>query len=182
MRRTMIASVGALAALLMFAGTALAANVHWKTEPTFTDLGTTLRVSGALAGLGNQDVLISVTAEGEATSITCENPQGKLAPGQNRPRVKSLGQMTISKTEIKNGNVSFSLTTQDPAQLTAKQAGCPNNRWTATINDVRFDSAMVTVRQGGKVVLSEAFSVSRDTWKIPGIARGAKRRRLKSDY
>lgn len=159
MRRSFVAAVAALMSVSLFAGTALAASVHWKREPSFTDLGTTLRVSGALAGLGNQDVEISVTAEGVATSITCTNPSGKQAPGQNKPRVQSLGEMTISKTEIKNGNVSFSLTTEDPAQLTAKQAGCPNNNWTAKINDVRFDRATVTVRQGGKVVLTESFSV-----------------------
>ena len=157
MRRLLSAGGAALVAVLLFAGAASAASVHWKTEPTFTDLGTTMRVSGALSGLGNADVTISVVAEGVATSITCENQAGKRAPGQNKPRVQSLGEMTISRTEIKNGNVSFSVTTQDPAQLTAKQAGCPNNNWTATINDVRFDRATVTVRQGGKVVLSETF-------------------------
>ncbi|HYI45628.1 MAG TPA: hypothetical protein VE174_09270 [Actinomycetota bacterium] len=159
LRRSTIASTGAVLASLVLVTSALAANVHWKSGPTFTDRGTTLSVSGALAGLGNKDVVIKVTAEGVATSITCTNPAGKRAPGQNKPRVKSLGDMTISSTEVKNGNVSFSLTTKDPAQLTPKAAGCPNNQWTAKINDVDFDKATITVSQGGKVVLSGTFDV-----------------------
>ena len=143
----------------LFASTALAANVHWKRQPTFTDQGTTLSVSGALAGLGNKDVTINVSATGIATDITCTNPAGKEAPGQNKPRVQSLGRIEISRTEIKNGNVSFNLTTNDPAQLTARQAGCPNNNWTATINDVSFDQVTITVIQGGQVVLRDTFDV-----------------------
>ena len=145
--------------LMAIAPAALAANVHFKREPAFTDQGTTLKVSGALAGLGNKDVTIKVTALGIATSITCTNPAGKKAPGQNKPQVRSLGEQTIERTEIKNGNVSFSFTTADPAQLTARQAGCPNNNWTATINDVDFSSARITVVQGGEVVLDRTFTI-----------------------
>ena len=159
MRRTLLVALAAVVGGTLLVGTAAAASVHWKRLPTFTDQGTTLKISGALAGLGNKDVTITAVAEGVATSITCENPRGKLAPGQNKPRVRSLGEITISKTEIKNGNVSFSLTTRDPAQLSAKAAGCPNNRWTATINDVEFDEVSLTVEQGGKVVLSGSFSI-----------------------
>lgn len=145
--------------IALLASTALAANVHWKREPTFTDNGTTLTISGALAGLGNKDVTIKVVATGIATDITCRNKGGNEAPGQNRPRVQSLGDIEISRTEIKNGNVSFKFTTNDPAQLTARQAGCPNNNWTATINDVSFGEATVTVVQNGEVVLKDTFDI-----------------------
>lgn len=156
-RAVMFLAVNLVVALL--ASTALAANVHWKREPTFTDRGTTLKISGALAGLGNKDVTIKVVATGVATDITCRNKGGNEAPGQNRPRVHSLGDIEISRTEIKNGNVSFSFTTNDPAKLTARQAGCPNNNWTATINDVSFDEVTVTVTQAGEVVLRDTFDI-----------------------
>ena len=152
--------LAALAAVGLFAPTAaLAANVHFVNGPTFTDNGTTLTVTGKLAGLGNGDLEITVSTVGTATKITCENPAGKLAPGQNKPRVNSIGTQKVKSTEIKNGTVTIKVTTAQPAQLTAKEAGCPNNNWTATIDDVKFTSATITVVQGGQTVLNKTYAI-----------------------
>lgn len=152
--------IGAVATVALFAPTAvLAANVHFAKGPTFTDNGTTLTTTGKLAGLGNEDVKITLSITGIATKITCTNPGGKQAPGQNKPGVTATGTQTISKDEIKNGNVNIKVTTLAPAQLTPKQAGCPNDRWTAEIDDVDFTSATITVVQGGKTVLNKTYSL-----------------------
>lgn len=147
-----------LLAFGLVAPSALGANVHFKEGPTFTDNGVTLTADGALAGLGNKDVTISLTAKGVATSITCTNKGGNEAPGQNKPKVTTVGETSVPKTEVKNGNVSFSVTTVSPF-VDAKTAGCPNNNWTATVNDVEFSEATITVVQGGKVVLKETFTL-----------------------
>lgn len=152
--------VAAVAALALFAPTAaLAANVHFVKGPTFTDNGTTLTTSGKLAGLGNGDIKITLSVTGTATKITCTNPGGKQAPGQNKPRVTASGTQTISRDEIKNGSVTISVTTLEPARLTPKQAGCPNNNWTAQIDDVSFSSATITVVQGGQTVLNKTYAL-----------------------
>lgn len=152
--------VAALGAVALFAPTAaLAANVHFVKGPTFTDNGTTLTVTGKLAGIGNQDLLITVSTVGTATKITCTNPGGNQAPGQNKPRVNTIGTQKIDSSQIKNGTVTISVTTAAPAQLTAKQAGCPNNRWTATIDDVSFSSATITVTQGGEEVFFKTYAI-----------------------
>lgn len=146
-------------ALLMASGTALAANVHFKKgSPTFTDNGTTLTGEGRLAGLGNEDVTITLTATGTATT-TCTNPGGNAAPGQNPADVTVSGGESIPEEEIKNGNLAFSVTTLEPEQPTAEEAGCPNGNWTAEITDIEFDTATITVEQGGAVVLEETFTL-----------------------
>jgi len=153
-RRQAIALVLASAALA-----ALAASVHFKPRsPTFTDNGTTLTATGTLAGLGNEDIVVTVEATGSASTM-CVSPGGNPAPGQNKVAVTVTGTQTISASEIKNGTVTFRVTTPEPRQPTGKEAGCPNDNWTATITDVTFTSATVTVVQGGEVVLKQTFKL-----------------------
>lgn len=154
LRTTLTAVVlGLIAVPLIYA-----ASVHFKNgNPTFSDQGTTLKTCFSLAGLGNQDVTITVKASGLATT-TCTNKGGNMAPGQNKTPVSSTVQQTIPSTQIKNGNVSVCLTTTPPRAPSATEAGCPNSNWSTSLTDVQFTSAEVIVQQGGKIVLDKTFT------------------------
>lgn len=158
-KRLLVAGLAALTVLAV-AAPVMAASVHFKhqRDPVFTDLGTTLHVAGALAGLGNGDVTVTVVATADSTT-TCTNQGGNQAPGQNPGDVTVEGAQTLPASEIKNGNVAFDVTTLEPADPTAAEAGCPNPNWDAEITDLDFETATVTVEQGGVVVLTETFAL-----------------------
>lgn len=154
MRRTLIAILAVVAVMASMASVASAASPHFVRQVQFTDLGTTLRATGSIAGLGNANIDVILTAEGTA-SITCTNPGGNVAPGQDTSVSVTGSQSDI---QVKNGRASFDVTTLEPA---APADACPNAQWTPTVVDVQFTSATITVIQpagSGIVVLERSFT------------------------
>ena len=150
--------LAAVAVVLTATVTAFAQSVHLKgganAEPNFVDKGLTLNVAASLAGLGNEDVLVTLAATAAATS-TCTNQGGNQAPGQNPAEVTVSGSQSIPAEEIKNGNVAFNVTTEPPVTPIPGAPGCPNPNWTQDITDLSFTTATITVEQpAGTVVLT----------------------------
>ena len=94
------------------------------------------------------DVRVTVTANATPTA-TCSNSGSKQeqAPGQNPAQVTVTGATTIPADKIKNGNVSFCVTTAPPSQPTWDQAGCPNSNWSAQITCMAFSGYTISVEQ-----------------------------------
>lgn len=75
--------------------------------------------------------------------------------------VTLTGTEAIPASEIKNGNVAFSVTTAAPVSSIPGAPGCPNPDWTKTSTDVQFTSATLRIRQPqGVVVLTVSCSFS----------------------
>jgi hypothetical protein len=162
-RRTLLAAIAVL--LLVISAPAHASSVHLKggrnAEPAFTDNGLTLTATGEISGLGNGDVLVTLTATGSPTA-TCTNPAGaNQPPGQNPAEVVLTGTQAIPAAEIKNGNTPFGVVTDPPVTPIAGAPDCPNPQWTENITDVAFTSATITVEQPpGTTVLTVSCTFS----------------------
>lgn len=160
-----------LIVILILAVPVSAASVHLKggkkAAPSFYDGGLTLTAEGALAGLGNGDVLITLEANADVTS-TCTNNGGNAAPGQNPAPITVAGSVAIPEEEVKNGNTPFSVTTIAPQSVIPGAPDCPNPNWTETIDDLAFTSATITVEQPeGTLVLTVSC------WFNPATSDGA---------
>lgn len=135
----------------LVAGAALAASVHMKpphSNPAYFDHDVTLSTAGSLSGLGNVDLVVTLSATGNPVA-TCTNPGsgGTQPPGRNPAQVTLTGTQAIPAGSIINGTISFGLETSRPASPIPGAPGCPNSSWTETITDVAFTSATVTVQQ-----------------------------------
>src|SRR5215218_1463769 len=133
---------------------ALAQNPHFGQGPraaTFTDFNGQLQVTGTIVGLGQEPLIVTVTADATADTF-CFNPsdpdQTHPVPGQTLTGVEVTGG-TGEVTPDRQGNFIIlpgALVTDEPT-VTAEQAGCPSDKWTATVGDVTFSNVQVFVEQ-----------------------------------
>ena len=146
MRRVTIALL-TLVALTSTAMVAVwASSPHYKKGPTVSDNGLTATATGSLAGLGNGNVIVTLSFPNATGTTICSNKGGAEAPGQN-PAAPASASGSQLITQVKNGTVSFVVTTDPPANPTSASAGCPNGNWTAAFDNITFGSGTITVQQ-----------------------------------
>lgn len=136
-----------LTAMSLASVSVYANSTQYRSGPTCTDGGITATCTGRLSGLGNGDVLVVVNFPNATAATLCHAPGGgNTAPGQNPAASVSV---TGSKNygNPKNGNLTFTVTTDVPAAPSASDAGCPNTNWTVSISDVTFGSGTLKVYQ-----------------------------------
>jgi hypothetical protein len=146
-----------LMALSIATPAALAQNPHFVVGPEISlNANNTVTATGSVAGLGNQNIDVVLTAE-LSVEVLCRNPGGNIAPGQTQ---QTTVTGTAEDVKVENGRATFSVTTEAPTlpNRTPKQLGCPNNKWTPEIGEVTVESATLQIIQpagSGNVVLEE---------------------------
>jgi hypothetical protein len=146
MRRTTITLLTLLAVASIAAVAVWADSPHYRKGPTVVDNGFTATATGTIAGLGNGNVIATLSFPNATGTTTCTNPGGNQAAGQNpaTPAATSGSQLI---TKVKNGTVSFTVTTDVPPNPTPQAAGCPNGQWTAAFDNITFGSGTLTIQQ-----------------------------------
>jgi len=147
MRRTTITLLTLLAVASIAVVAVWAQNAHYKKGPSVVDNGLTATATGAISGLGNGDVIVTLRFPNATGTTTCTNQGGTQAQGQNPATPASVSGSALI-TNVKNGTVSFTVTTAVPSNPSPAAAGCPNDKtWTAAFNDISFGSGTLTIRQ-----------------------------------
>jgi hypothetical protein len=154
MKRYLVIGVITLVASLTFVAVALAQSGHFVGTPTCNDIGTQVQCTGKVAGLGGTTFTITVTAQGTA-SVTCTNPAGNVAPGQSFS-FTAAGSSGPFPTP-RNGQSPYTVTTVAP---TAPAGSCPNPKWTATVTDVAFTTATLSLFEDSTLSDQETVPVT----------------------
>lgn len=115
-----------------------------------------LAVCFTLSGVGSTPVNVVATVTGLASTI-CTNKGGTSAPGRNPVLRTAMAQGTFASD--KNGNVVGILITPPPGYISAQDAGCPNNNWTAKPVAVDFLSLHFVVQQNGATPVDQTFDL-----------------------
>jgi hypothetical protein len=125
------------------------AAAHYQDGPDCEDNGNgTVTCTGDIAGLGNENIDVLVTASG---TTTCENRGNKPPSGQEPPGLDTVSEGSETDLRVKNGRATFSVTTD-------AENPCPDRMIAITT----FDTVTVTVFQPAgtnNVILEDTFSL-----------------------
>jgi hypothetical protein len=120
---------------------------HYRRGPSVVDNGFTATATGTLTGLGNGDVIVTLSFPDATGTTICTNQGGTEAPGQN-PAVPAATSGSVFIDNPKNGTLSFTVTTSPPPDPSAQAAGCPNGKtWTASFDNITFGNGTLTIQQ-----------------------------------
>jgi len=146
MKRTSIALFALLAVASMSTLVVWADSPHYRKGPSVVDNGFTATATGTLTGLGNGDVIVTLSFPNATGTTVCSNKGGNQAAGQN-PATPAATSGNVLIDNPKNGNLSFTVTTAVPPNPSSADAGCPNGNWTAAFDNITFGNGTLTIQQ-----------------------------------
>ena len=147
--RFLSATILPLGLLVAFAAPPAFGAPHYQEGPVCEDNGNgTVTCTGDIAGLGNENIDVLVTASG---TTTCQNRGKKPPSGQEPPGLATVSEGSETDLRVKNGRATFSVTTD-------AENPCPDRM----IANTTFDTVTVTVFQPAgtnNVILQDTFSL-----------------------
>jgi hypothetical protein len=149
-------------------GNAAQADPTFKSEPRFLDLGVSLFSRQPIEGLPATRGIVTLIAEANVAA-ECTNPGGGSRAVTAEP-IEVAGFQRIFRKAINNGEFRMRIVTIPPDADIDGAPDCPSDKWTETITDLLFTSAILTVQQPiGHTVLTTscAFTPPTANGRIP---------------
>lgn len=149
--RLLLVLIPCIASPLAFAG-----GQHYQHDPgppvctitvTSATSATATCTSAVVAGLGNQDVEVTVLLTASAP-VTCYNPGANKTVKGHPATVIGSSSIGIPSDQIRNGSVTIPAMSTT-ASLNAPDAttACPNGNWTAQLGPVTFGPGRYSFQQ-----------------------------------
>ena len=164
MRRMLTLGLMALALLLTVAvgpqGAAAAKPPTFKKDPTFTEIGFRLNISGEVDGLqpsaqNPNDTKVFLTGYG-TLKVDCFDSAAMLLGTTTASFGSVQGLQYIPDSQLRPNGAPINVTTAAPG-LTPEQAGCPSGATYTAARDTTYTIARVVVIQGGAILLDQTF-------------------------
>jgi hypothetical protein len=139
-------ALAAAVTVLALVSVAAADSPHFKrgSPGALSDNGLTFSQKASVSGLGNGDIVVTLTITNVQPTALCANPAGQTkVPGQNPAPADVSGSVAIPGSDIKNGNLTITVSTAAPTSPIPGAPDCPNSSWTETITDMSLTSTSV---------------------------------------
>ncbi len=137
----------AVVTLLALVTVASADSPHFKhgSPSGVTDNGLTFSQTASVSGLGNGDIVVTLSITNVQPTARCINPAGQeKVPGQNPALTTAIGGVAIPGADIKNGTLTITVSTAAPSPNPIPGApDCPNSSWTEPITDMSLTASSV---------------------------------------
>jgi hypothetical protein len=137
-------AVAAIVMMLALVGVASADSPHFKrgSPSAVKDNGLTFSQTASVTGLGNGDIVVTLNIV--QPTARCTNPAGQSkVPGQNPAPSDVSGSVAVPGSDIKNGNLTITVSTAPPTSPIPGAPDCPNSSWTESITDMSLTSSSV---------------------------------------
>jgi hypothetical protein len=140
-------AVVAIVTAIALVSLASADSAHFKkgSPSAVKDNGLTFSQTASVTGLGNGDIVVTLTITNVQPTARCINPAGEeKVPGQNPAPANVSGSVAVPGSDIKNGNLTITVSTAPPSPNPIPGApDCPNTSWTEVIRDMSLTSSSV---------------------------------------
>jgi hypothetical protein len=132
----------------------------FKKDPTFTEIGLRLNVSGSITGLQPvaehpDDTKVFLIGYG-TLKVDCFDSSATLLGEATASFGSVQGLQYVPDSQLRPSGMPVSVTTAAPG-LTPEQAGCPSGATYTAARDTTYTIARVVVIQGGLIVLDQTF-------------------------